>query len=310
MTVSLSSARFPSTDGTVRAFWAPVLLEPVVGSYERLVVGVAAVNSSGFHLEVANSLNRLQCLYLDGADGVVSAVKIAVKCLEADLSRRSVAALSSPSQVVSGVTIGECREAEGTSLVAISKNWMSALSSLYVGENHTEDPVSAEIQVLGTVSYAAQYGDRLPFLVCDFVKMQRIGFLNYFSKDLREGSGRRVKGSSHKIVIDFSGSHLVANFGTLKAGALTSSVNLIKRRLWDLKVERDKVPTIGLHRNHEMILQRPSKDDPQLSERQHGNIDEALAALEIQAVQEELRLRPMGSVKEIGLHLLKAEQAA
>ena len=187
---------------------------------------------------------------------------------------------------------------------------MSALSSLYVDENLAENTSSAEAPELASVSYAAQSGDRLPFLVCDFVKAQRTGFLGFFSQDLREGNARRVKGSSHKIVIDFSGSHLVANFGTLKAGALTTSVNLIKRRLWDLKVERDKVPNIALHRAHEMILQRPSKDDPQLSERQHENIDEALAALEVQADQEELRLRPLGSVKEIGQHLLKVELAA
>jgi hypothetical protein len=96
----------------------------------------------------------------------------------------------------------------------------------------------------------------------------------------------------------------------LKAGALTGSLNLIKRRLWDLKVERDREPIVDFRRNHEMILQRPPKDDPQVSERQQVNITEAIEKLENLAYQEELRLRPMGSVQEIGQHLLASEVAA
>ncbi len=310
MKVLLSSSQFPSAASNIRALWAPVLLEPISGSYERLVVGVAVASGTEFHLEFANALERLKCFYGDSAVGVVAAVKLAAKCLEADLSRRSVEAISAPNPAVSGIFIGQCREAEGSSLKAISQSWMMALSSLYVKPLVLEDIVSVERMDIATTSDAMQSGDRLPFLVCDFVKGQRAGFANYFSSDLREGRARRIKGSSHKVVIDFSGSHLVANFGTLKAGALTGSVNLIKRRLWDLKVERDREPNEGFRRNHEMILQRPPKDDPQVSERQQANISEALKELEVQADQEELRLRPMGSVQEIGQHLLNLELAA
>jgi hypothetical protein len=310
MNVLLSSSQFPSAENNVRALWAPVLLEPISGSYERLVVGVAVASGSDFHLEIANALDRLKCLYGESAEGVVSAVRLAAKCLEADLSRRSAEAISTPSPAVSGIIVGQCREAEGANLKAISQSWMMALSSLYVRPLALEDIVKAGQMESATTTDAMQSGDRLPFLVCDFVKAQRAGFANYFSSDLREGRARRVKGSSHKVVIDFSGSHLVANFGTLKAGALTGSVNLIKRRLWDLKVERDREQNINFHRSHEMILQRPMKDDPQVSERQQANIVEALEELEAQADQEQLRLRPMGSVQEIGQHLLKQERAA
>lgn len=310
MNLLLSSNQFPSAENNVRAFWAPVLLEPITGSYERLVVGVAVASGAEFHLEIANALDRLKCLYGDSADGVVSAVRLAAKCLEADLSHRSVEAISTPNPAVSGIIIGECREAEGASLKAISQSWMMALSSLYVRPLTLEDVVKVRQIEIADTTDAMQSGDRLPFLVCDFVKGQRIGFAKYFNSDLREGRPRRVKGSSSKVVIDFSGSHLVANFGTLKAGALTRSVNLIKHRLWDLKVERDKVPHVGFSRTHEMILQRPPKDDPQVSERQQANIAEALQELETQADQEELRLRPLGSVQEIGEHLLKIELAA
>jgi hypothetical protein len=291
----------------VRARWAPVFFEPISGSYERLVVGVAAVNESGFHLEVANQLDRLKCFYGHDALGAISAVQIASEYLQADLAKRAIDALTDPDPAVTGIAFGDLREAEGNSLSAIAQSWMAALSSLYI-EPKMEIAVET-VPTIQTVASGDGSGDRLPFLVCDYVKGRRAGFSDFFSEDLRTGKQRRTKGSSHKILIDFSGSKLVANFGTLKAGSLTGSVNLIKRRLWDLKVQRDAEQKSPLLRQHEMILQRPPNDDPQITEKQQSNLKDAFEALEHQADQEELRLRAMGSVQQIGEHILAAETA-
>ena len=58
-----------------------------------------------------------------------------------------------------------------------------------------------------------------------------------------------------------------------------------------------------------MILQRQPLDDPQVTSRQHASVQEALQALEKQADQEELRLRALNTVAEIGEHVLMAEAA-
>lgn len=183
---------------------------------------------------------------------------------------------------------------------------MAALSSLY---SLPQEIVEADIPIREMVAQSESGGDRLPFLVCSYVKSKREGFADFFRSDLREGRQRRKKGSSHKIIIDFSGSKLVANFGTLKAGSLSGSVHLIKRRLWDLKVERDREPNPAFDRNHEMILQRPDKDDPQITEKQQANLSEAFKELEHQASQEKLQLRAMASVESIGEHIFSAEAA-
>jgi hypothetical protein len=310
MNVLLSSGQFPSMDGGIRAFWAPVLLTPINGSYERLVVGVAAVSGQDFHLECANALDRLRCFYGDSAAGVLSAIKLASKCLETDLSHRYVEAIKAPDQTVSNVQVGECREAEGLSLMAISQSWMMALSSLYVKPLALEHFVKMDALELAASTDARQGGDRLPYLVCNFVTTTNPRFADFFSHDVKEERPRRVRGSSHKVAIDFSGSRIVANFGTLRAGSLTESVYRVKRRLWDLKVERDRESDSAFMRTHELIIQRPSSDDPQVTERQQSSISEALEELVSQADQEQLRLRPMGSVAEIGQHLLKVELAA
>lgn len=308
MDIPINTDIFPKLHDGVRAHWSPVFFEPISGSYERFVVGVAAFNQDGFHLEWANQLDRLKCFYGTDAIGAVSAIEIAGEYLEADLAKRATEAFTNPDPAVTGIAFGELREAEGASLESIARSWMSALSSLYI------EPVAEMLAVARPVLNAAAEvdqgsGDRLPFLVCDYVKSQREGFAGYFSADLREGKQQRMRGSSHKVVVDFSGSRLVANFGTLKAGSLTSSINLIKRRLWDLKVERDRESGSEFAREHEMILQRPQKDDPQVTEKQQENLDEAFEALEHQADQEKLRLRALSSVRQIGDHILKVEAA-
>lgn len=308
MDITIDTEIFPKLRDGVRAQWAPVFFEPISGSYERFVVGVAAFNQDGIHLEWANQLDRLKCFYGSDAIGAVSAIEIAGEYLEIDLTKRATEAFTKPDPAVTGIVFGDFQESEGHSVEGIAQSWMSALSSLYI--EPTAERVAIARPILNAADNVGQgFGDRLPFMVCDYVKLQREGFAGYFSADLREGKQRRMKGSSHKVIIDFSGSKLVANFGTLKAGSLTGSVNLIKRRLWDLKVERDSEPNNMLSRNHEMILQRPAKDDPQVTEKQQANLDEAFEALENQADQEELRLRALDSVQQIGEHIFAAEAA-
>lgn len=308
MTLRLDTSRFPSLKESVRAHWAPILLEPISGSDERFVIGVAAANATGFHVELANCHEKLTCFYGENAPTIVNAITLAGMCLREDLAERSVEALFSPDPPVSGVTIGKCREAEGVSLEALTQSWMAALSSLYSPRtSHDVQPLT--MLAVGDAE-GQRAGDRLPFLVCEFVKSQREGFGEYFSTDIREARARRSKGGSHRVVIDFAGPRLVANFGTLKAGAITNSVHLIKRRLWDLKVERDREPHSILARAHEMILHRPPKDDPQVSEQQQANISEALEDLEQQADQEELRLLALDTVQSIGNRVLQYELSA
>lgn len=301
-----TTAAFPAFQNSVRARWAPVLLAPIAGSYERLVIGVAVVGRDGFHLEMANALDRLRCLYSNDAQGAMYAVQITAEHMRRDLAERAVLALTDPRPAISGVTLGESRDAEGVSLEAIGISWMRALSSLYVAGVEDaaveEDDETADSQSDGS-------SDRLPMLVMDYVKTKRQGYLQFFRADLRENRRRRLTGRSHEVFIDYSGSRLVANFGTLQVGGIVRSVNLVKRRLWDLKVERDRDHSLITQRKHEMILQTPHPSDPQFSTRQHANLNEALQALEEQADQEELRLRTMHTVPEIGEHVLLSEAA-
>lgn len=306
MEISLDTNMFPQLRDAVRAQWAPVFFEPISGSYERFVVGVAAFNDQGFHLEWANQLDRLTCFYGANARGAISAIQIAGEYLQEDLAKRAGQAISEPDPAVSGIAFGDTRDAEGNSLEGIAQSWMAALSSLY------QSSMSEEIRSKELIEVSAETegsGDRLPFLVCDYVKSKRVGFADFFSADLRENRQRRAKKNNQEPVIDFSGSRLVANFGTLKASSLPRSFELVKLRLWDLNTVQVRDKESMAARNYEMILQRPAKDDPQVSDKQQNRLEEALKELEEQADEKQLRLRPLETYQQIGDHVLKAEAA-
>jgi hypothetical protein len=148
----------------------------------------------------------------------------------------------------------------------------------------------------------------LPALVLRYVTNVRPGLEPFFNEDVRAQRTRRRSTKVHSVIIDFAGSHLVANFGTLMASHHAASVDKIKRRIFDLIVERDIEALALRSRAHEMIVQHPAPDDPQITERQAAVLLEGLTALTEQSSREEITLVPMTSVAAIGDHVLQAEQ--
>lgn len=303
----LHTDRFPKFRSVVKASWAPLFIAPIEGSYERLVFGVVVVSAKDYHIETANRLDRLYCLYDDAADAVTSAIEFAVRGIELDLQRRSEAAIFEPNLVVSGVSIGPIRMGEGESLSQIAKAWLRSLSSLY--DDETEVLGREVILEMPSVAVRTSSADRLPVLIKDYVTARRPGLIDFFAEDVVMDRRRRSAKRGAEVAIDFAGSKLVANFGTLNANQLTTSANRIKTRLWELKVNRDADYNFGRDRKHEMLVQSPLKNDPQFSAKQLRNVSAALKELVDQADQEELRLISLNSVESIGERLLQLEAA-
>src|SRR4029077_7988460 len=142
---------------------------------------------------------------------------------------------------------------------------MAALSSIYSA--NPEITMVTDALVASDFPEIARPRDRLPALVLDYVTSKRPGLDKFFSEEIREQHLRR-RANASAVYIDFAGSKIVANFGTLSASQHAASVDRIKRRLWDLKVDRDNEKGGLARRDHEMIVQHPSKTDPQFSDRQ------------------------------------------
>lgn len=130
--MKLNIGGFPSSDDYIRCQWAPIIIEPILGSGERLTIGVAVTNETGFFVKSANAFSRLECLYGNMAGTVIFAAKASLEALETDLAERGVDALTSPETAFASVFVGEIRDGEGNSLEAVANYWLSASSSLVV----------------------------------------------------------------------------------------------------------------------------------------------------------------------------------
>lgn len=306
---ALEKAIFPQPpSGFVRAKRAPVVFRPIIGSLEQLVIGVIAYNNNSAYLARANRLERLHCFYNDQAGGAILAIELALEELALDLVSDPSLAASDYISAMSGVAIGPAHEAEGVSLESIASSWLSGMSSLYVPE------VSSELQKLMAgrdVEESPAFdraSDRLGQLLLEYISQRQPKLLSSFSEEIR-AQARRRRGSAHSVFIDFSGSKIVANFGILSTSGYAASIDRIKRRMWDLKIARDREKGDLWRRNHEMLVQHPPANDPQLNQRQVDKIMESIQELEKQADQEEIRFRPMTTVEQMGEHLMQGEAA-
>jgi len=307
-TIDLTSSGFPTLERHVHAKWAPILLQPISGSYERLVVGCAVVNDSGFHLETANALQRLKCLYADRADGVAFVVEVASQAIQQDLAKRGIAALTDATSPLSGIHIGSPRDAEGSSLEAIAKDWMSVLSSLYEQQQAENALIVAELVDEVLLATRPKNTDRLPQLVLEKVSNLDLSLARHFSERIIEGRSRR-RSAAHKLDIDYKGKRLVANFATLNAARIRPAVGNIKQRLWDLKIDREQDIEAGKNREHELIVQVPRPDDPQVSDKQYKRLKLEYDGLLEQADKLKLILREFNTPSQIGEHIVKKEAA-
>jgi len=303
MARTLTPANFPNAAGLVKGRWAPVYLSPILGSPERFIVAVAVVGPEGFHVEAANALKRLECLYGRAAETAIFAVDVALEELRGVLAANGLAALKEGVLVFSGVSIGEVSEGEARTLRDLGRTWMSALSSLY---RYT--PEASHDELAATQDGSVVPADRLPVLVLDHVVSVAPGLENYFHEDVRQHRQRRASVGIAGISIDFSGPRLVANFATLQTSAHAQAVDRIKRKMFDLKVRRDgEKGGLFSPRQHEMILFTPPRDSPLLNEKQVERLDEALRDLADQSGREGFGFLAMNGVPEIGHRVVSLE---
>ena len=282
--------------------WAPVLLRPIFGSPEQFVIGVGAANEAGSHVEAANSLRRLTCLYGRAAETAIFAAQSALFELETRLAADGPQALLQSSLVFSSVAIGDVRQGEAHSLQSLARTWMSSLSSLHeIKLDHTDIADEEDEPTERGIS------DRLPALVFEEIVQRRPGLGNFFSEEIQRRQQRRSR-SITRVSIDFAGSHLVANFATLRPSQRASSVDRIKRKVFDLIVRRDEEHSSFSTREHEMIVYSPARNDPSFSAHQVNNFEDDLQELNEQSLRENIGFRSAHSVTMIADRLLTAEE--
>lgn len=296
--LSPSGFEFPERHDAVRGEWAPLYFEPIVGSGERICIGVAAVSGSASLVVPVVALDRLECLYGKSVEAVILASQVALGYTRESLGKSGVDALRSWRAPMDGLYIGPAVRSEGNTLEDIARTGLTASSSLVEKLADAEEEVAGGLGVLTTT--------RLEDLVRERVVSVRPPL------NVRFRVQRRVQENARPAVIGFVGDHIAANFAMLVPGRLSPLVDVSKAKLWDLAqlradVQRDLVSQ-ALNR-FELLVYRPRDESPEYSTRQMNSLREALVELVAEADKVEIRCHSATSPEEIANELLQAEAA-
>ncbi len=99
----LSSSSFPDLSRIVSGSWAPIVLYPIIDSPEQFVIGVVASASRDIHIEPANKLERLSCLYERKARELFFAARLSLESFKEQIlsdNNPSIDRLKSPASGV------------------------------------------------------------------------------------------------------------------------------------------------------------------------------------------------------------------
>ncbi|MCA6278703.1 MAG: hypothetical protein IM662_13275 [Phenylobacterium sp.] len=295
---------FPRAQDSVLCVWAPVLFHPIPTSPERLIIGIVACDKGSARLVPANGLDRLNCLFGKLAPEIIALARLTLDAIEEDISKRGVDVVRNFIPPMSGTTLGDVRQAEGRTPEEVASYWLEATCALHERSrgfrpfNDPELPIAAANYVPRALNIK-----RLRAEIRVYVTDQKENLKLYF-REQNVRSSPII--SAARPILDYSGHHVAANFGVLNTNH-ASTLNGIKRRMWDLSIDRIRSEK-SAHREHEMIVHYPSLTESGSKILQ--GVKSALKDLESEADISEIRFRPLTSVKEIGDHLLKMELAA
>lgn len=290
---------FPPRRDQVRGRWMPIYIEPMIGSGERVTIGVAVANNGGFLVVPVPALDRLSCVYGSENEALMFAAASALDSVKGALTKAGLAGLEAWSSPLEGIFRGAVRSGAGKSLEEIGRTGLTLCSSLVeklADIDEAEEPRAAISEL------------RLERLVKEKVVATRPGLEVAFDRAFQPHPKARF------ARIGFVGQRIAANFSLLAPPYLSRQVKDAKAKLWDLAQVQEYVHAKEFNlspalNRFELLIHRVQEDDPQYSDRQIGQVQEAVYELETEADRKEIRCRPLRSPNEIAEIIIDAEAA-
>ena len=299
---TLEALGFPARRSNHRGKWRAIYLEPMVGSGERLCIGVVAADAERAVVAGVEELERLACIYGDAAEAFIFASQIGLRSIEDRVSQEGIDSLTDWSGGLDGLTCGKVQLGAGESLEDIAHTGLMQCASLQLRAQRQRREGDNAVH-----SLAEQTSRRLEFLIRESAVGQHPGLESSFGKLFR------IADNARPTRIGFIGKKIVANFSILVPGRIGSLVDVAKAKLWDLQTLKsdgkvDLFPR-GDAVDFELLLHRVSPGDPLYSDRQLANVESAVLELEAEADKAKIRCRPMYSPLEIANFLVRKEAA-
>ena len=296
---------FPPRREKVRALWQPIYLEPMIGSDERICVGVAVANAEGYLVAPASGLERFECLYgKAGSDFVRQIVEATcaslARTLESSGAHDAFADAQSWNKFwtppLQGFSTGAPCLGAGDSLEEVARNGLSLCASLVaraVDNSAESQPALTRTQLQNDVRQIVVA--RNPLLA------------GYFDRDRNLGDNVRP------IKFGFVGQRLAANFAVLNSHSLSENIDTAISRIWNLRNLQQKEfqdELFSFERTHfELFVHAPALNSASHSKTQLQSIAEAEGLIRVAARDSKVSLFPSDSVNAIADELLRKEAA-
>jgi len=274
---------------------APLYLEPIMGSGERLCIACAARGADDTW-QVAPILDeaKARCLVGDQAASLLGFMRLGLESLSRHLAENG--AWETWRAPVSGMMLGTISEGRADNLLQMLR---------MVAGNHAFLASMADFGAETEMTHRdTDDTDPWPAQVREAVIARHPPLSGWF--------GRRVRMVSQgaETRFDYLGPHLAAQLGRLIPGpGISGQVRTAKAKLWDLEALRDGAADLLRPSAYELLLYHPRDDDPAHSRHAIERLHEALSDLEAAGDRQQLRVRPVHTAAEAAEHIALAEAA-
>ncbi len=295
-----ANRKFPALPA-FQANWAPIYLEPIAGSGERITVAITAIGSDGeFRVHPTLREDALRCFLGDHASSLLSICHLCTQNLERYLGERLP--LNEWKPPLGGFSLGEMQKTNAPDITAAVR--MAIADSAFLCALPDQLGIELEAQIAASEAD----NDRWPSQVQTAVSHKVPALVQYFGRRFQVASQAR------QTPIDFVGQKLVVNLARLLPGrGLAQHIRTAKVKLWDLDAVRTMAEAPSLFQGglpqFELLLYHPRDDDPAYSDREITGLHEALSELEEVGDRHELRVQAVFSADEAADRIIHSEAA-
>ena len=269
--------------------WAPVHMEPIMGSGEKFTIAIAAIDGGGVPtvLPVLDS-KRTECLLGQRAKDFSSIVNLCIDSLKDYVSL--VGKMDEWSAPLEGISLGPTRLMHSISLESAMQ--LIIQKSAFLGDSEimfTEELEDDERK--------PSQEDPWQMQIKESMRKLHPEFLSNFKKKFQ------VTTNARETTIDFLGIRYAANFGRLVPGNkdLLRTLKETKVKLWDIASLKDygkeKGP-LGKRfgkdfqlNTFELILWKPSPSNPAYGEKDFKSLNEAFNEIKYEGEAKKLTVR-------------------
>jgi hypothetical protein len=298
--ISVDKLAFPPRRSSHEGRWLPLFLEPLVGSGERICIGVAASDGTAVEVVGVPKLERLSSIYGQATGSLRWAAELALQEVSYAAKEHGIDGLVEAKATIDGMSFGAIRRGAGTDLGDLARVALRQASSLAAIDEWDEVPYPLQVVEASQPAVVAS--------VRRIVAKQRPDLRDYFNRQFS------LRQAARPLQLGFVGKILAANFTQLSAlspAGLAGQVDRAKAKILDLESLRDgkAVDTLPLSRKklaYELYVVRPAL--PRSSPARQL-LREAEAALETQADEFHIQWRPFEGPNQMARSLMQREAA-